>query len=336
MISTGFLQNLYCNVVYYHPTLGRLILARLLLSYWMYNIEILSEPWRRIRLSVEEIYMEVRMIRLLSLVENTAEKRGLLGEHGLAVWIEAGSRRVLFDTGQGLALPRNALELGIDLHHADAVVLSHGHNDHTGGLGGLFSSARKTRAYAHPGIYRRRFVRDPDGTCRESGIRDADAEAVRKNAAELVEILQPTEVMEGLFVTGPVPRLAEYEDTGGAFSLDRDCLQPDPIEDDQALFFESNAGVVVLLGCAHAGVVNTLEYVRSLTGGKPIHAVVGGMHLKNASRERLERTYEEFRRMDISRLHPGHCTGIRAVAELWQQFPGRCGSLSVGTRMEFP
>lgn len=275
------------------------------------------------------------MIRLLSLVENTAEKRRLLGEHGLAVWIETGSRRVLFDTGQGLALRPNAQELGIDLHQADAVVLSHGHNDHTGGLGGLFASARRTRVYAHPGIFRRRFVRDADGSCRESGIRDADAEAVRKNAAQLVETLKPMEVMEGLFATGPVPRLTEYEDTGGAFFLDRDCQQPDPIEDDQALFFESDAGIVVLLGCAHAGVINTLEHVRSLTGGKPIHAVAGGMHLKEASRERLERTYEEFRRMDISRLHPGHCTGIRAVAELWHLFPGRCGSLSVGTRMEF-
>jgi len=275
------------------------------------------------------------MIRVLSLVENTADRAGLLGEHGLAVWIEIGGRRVLFDTGQGLALLHNARALGVQLERTDAIVLSHGHYDHTGGLAAALNRAAKAKVYAHPEAFRPRFARDPNGRGRAVGIREADRDAAQHGPAGIVETTRPTEIVPGLFATGPVPRTTEYERTDGVFFLDGACRRPDPLNDDQALFFDAPDGVVVLLGCAHAGVINTLTCVQRLAKERPIHAVIGGMHLRGASPERIGRTIRAFGRMGVRRLRPAHCTGMRAVVEMWRRFPDRCGTWAVGTEMEF-
>ena len=152
---------------------------------------------------------------------------------------------------------------------------------------------------------------------------------------KVIETTQPTEIVRGLFATGPVPRKADCEQTSGPFFLDRACRQPDPLADDQALFFDTAPGIVALLGCAHAGVVNTLSYVQHLTNGRPIYAVIGGMHLRNASQERIESTLSAIEQMNIRCLRPAHCTGTRAVMEMWHRFPGRCDAWSVGAKMDF-
>ena len=146
---------------------------------------------------------------------------------------------------------------------------------------------------------------------------------------------KPPEVLDGIFVTGEISRQNTFEDTGGRFLLDASCTRPDPLLDGQALFFDTAQGLVVLLGCAHSGGVNTLEYVRHLTGGRPIHTVLGGMHLLNATSERRDQTLAAFRRFDIQRLAPAHCTGLPALARLWTAFPDRCSSCAVGTSLLF-
>jgi len=276
------------------------------------------------------------VIRVVSLVENTADKAGLLGEHGLAMWLEVGDRRVVFDTGQGLALVHNAHELGVPLHEVDAIVLSHGHYDHTGGLAAALEPAPRATVYAHPGAFRLRFKRDAEGGVRSIGMRDADRQAVQREGVQVVEALAPTMVAPGLFATGPVPRKTEYEESATeAFFADADCRRPDPLDDDQALFFDTDRGVAVLLGCAHAGAVNTLAYVQELTGGRPMYAVIGGMHLRAASQERISQTADALERMQVAHLRAAHCTGPRAVATLWNRFPDRCGAWSVGTSVTF-
>lgn len=273
--------------------------------------------------------------RITVLVENTAGGRGLLGEHGLSFWIEVGGKSILFDTGQGNVLLGNAQRLGIRLERLDAVVLSHGHYDHTGGLGDALRAARRATVYVHQAAFSPKYSRTPDGSAREIGMPQMDEQMIR-DMADLVLVDGPTEICEGLRLTGPIPHTNGFEDTGGPFFKDRACTEPDPLPDDQAAFIETLAGTVVILGCAHAGLINTLQCIQSLTNGRPIHTVIGGMHLLHASPERMERTVLQLHRMNVQRLLPCHCTGLPAIARLWNEFPGRCAACPVGTVLEAP
>jgi len=273
-------------------------------------------------------------IRITALVENTAG-HGLLGEHGLALWIETPAGAVLLDTGQGEVLLRNARALGTELPSAKAIILSHGHYDHTGGLPAAMSEARHARVFMHPAAIGPKFTRRPAGRLRNIGMPDTARKAVQQHAARVVWIERPTEVLPGLHATGPIPRVTEFEDTGGAFFLDADGLVPDTLVDDQAVWFDAPEGVVVLLGCAHAGVVNSVMYVRQLAGGRPIYAVVGGMHLLAASDIRMATTVAALREMDVQRVAMSHCTGFAAMARLYHELPGRCFHCTAGTRLEF-
>jgi len=276
-------------------------------------------------------------IRVTVLVENTAFGRHVRGEHGLAFWIEIGSERVLFDTGPGPeVLLHNAEHLGIELASADAVVLSHGHDDHTGGLEKVLRQARGVPIFLHPGALAQRFARRKDGEVHEIGAPcPLDEVFFRAHASSVAWTKEPTAITDELWVTGQVPRTSDYEDTGGNFYLDHTCDIPDPIEDDQAVYFDTRDGTVVLLGCGHAGVVNTLRYVQGLTGGRPIHAVIGGTHLVAASRNRMDRTVAALKELDVGILAPAHCTGARAQARIASEFPGRWEPCHVGARFEF-
>jgi 7,8-dihydropterin-6-yl-methyl-4-(beta-D-ribofuranosyl)aminobenzene 5'-phosphate synthase len=274
-------------------------------------------------------------VRITVLVENTAQGSGLLAEHGLAYWIEYGGRRVLFDTGQGGVIAGNAYRLGIPLYEVDEVVLSHGHYDHTGGLVHVLREDRPASVYAHPAALEPKYARNSDGTSRDIGMPYVSEQRLRKRKKRWVASEGPTEVLNGLTVTGPVPRRTDFEDTGGPFFLDARCERPDPLVDDQSLFFDTPAGIVLLLGCAHAGIINTLRYVRELTGARPIHAVLGGMHLQGASAERIRRTIEELRRFRLALVAPAHCTGFAATVGLHGALPGHCVPIHVGSTMEF-
>ncbi|MBN1395330.1 MAG: MBL fold metallo-hydrolase [Pirellulales bacterium] len=269
------------------------------------------------------------------LVENTAVGPGIIAEHGLAYWIQHGDRSILFDTGQGNALVGNAWRLGIRLEDAGAVVLSHGHYDHTGGLPDALRGDRPVDLFLHPAALERKFACDAAGSARDVGIPYASKQAAEKKSVHPQWTEEPTPITERLTATGPVPRVTEFEDTGGAFFLDQSCTNPDDLIDDQSLFFESREGVVILLGCAHSGVVNTMRYVRELTGGRPIHAVLGGMHLVQASPERLAETIEEFKRLEVPLIAPCHCTGDAAVAAFRAAFPDRCAACHVTSRFDF-
>jgi 7,8-dihydropterin-6-yl-methyl-4-(beta-D-ribofuranosyl)aminobenzene 5'-phosphate synthase len=275
-----------------------------------------------------------RTIRVTTLVEDTARDPDLLAEHGLAFWIEAGSSNILFDTGQGQALEHNASRLGISLQLTEAVVLSHGHYDHTGGLEHVLQASPVAKVYAHPAAFQAKYIRNSDGTAREIGIPFPDENKVREKPGRLIWTKEPAEICPGLFVTGQVPRVTDFEDTGGPFFLDKDCRQPDPLLDDQVMFFDSADGTMVLLGCAHSGVINTLRYVHGLTNNRPIHTVMGGMHLLSAGKKRLDKTVEQLQKLDVQRLLPAHCTGSAATLRLSNEFAGRCAPCSVGTVLE--
>ncbi len=264
--------------------------------------------------------------KITVLVENTAGGNGVLAEHGLAYFIEVGGEKDLFDTGQGMVLEHNAKRLGVDLHNLDALILSHGHYDHSGGVH-LVSSKK---VFAHPAVTDLKFSRNPNGGSHSVAMPELDRQALVAHP-EWIRVDAPVVLSNGLRLTGPIPRLTDFEDTGGAFFCDSDCTVSDDLPDDQALFFETQAGTIVVLGCAHSGIINTLHHIQTLTENRPIHTVIGGMHLLHADENRMNRTIEELRRLNVQRLMPCHCTGLPAIARMWNEFPGQCKPCFVGT-----
>jgi 7,8-dihydropterin-6-yl-methyl-4-(beta-D-ribofuranosyl)aminobenzene 5'-phosphate synthase len=274
-------------------------------------------------------------MRVTLLAENTAQSAGLTAEHGIAWWIELGTQRVLFDTGQGMVLGENARQLKLPLDRVDAIVLSHGHYDHTGGLLSVVCRTGTPVVYTHPAAFEPKYVVPRNGRARDVGIPAPCREALQTSAAHIVKTDRPTPVVDGLIATGPIPRRNAIEDTGGPFYLDAEGQRPDPLLDDQAVYAPTPHGTIILLGCAHAGVINTIQYVRQLTDEAPIHMVLGGMHLVNASRERLQWTIDQLRALDVHAFAPMHCTGLPATAMLWNALPNQFTQASVGSRFEF-
>lgn len=240
----------------------------------------------------------------------------LADEHGLAFWIESGDHRILFDTGQGKALPANIEALGIDLESADHVVLSHGHYDHAGALPYVLERATQAIVHMHPAAMESRFSIH-DGTVRSIGMFASALTALEAlPKARMVSVTEPVELVPGIGLTGPVPRLTDFEDTGGPFFCDPEGREPDPIIDDLSLWIDTPQGLVVCLGCAHAGVVNILMHIRQVTGRDRIDTIVGGMHLVTADEARLQATVAALREIAPRRIVPCHCTGDAAAATL--------------------
>jgi len=256
----------------------------------------------------------------------------LADEHGLAFWIESGDRKILFDTGQGRALPTNIEALGIDLEAADHVVLSHGHYDHAGALPYVLERATQAVVHMHPAAMEPRF-NIHEGYVRSIGLSAASLAALEAlPKARKSTVTETVELAPGIGLTGPVPRLTSFEDTGGPFFRDPYGDVPDPIIDDLSLWVDTPAGLMVCLGCAHAGVVNILTHIRQVTGRDRVDTIVGGMHLITADEARLQATVAALREIAPRRIVPCHCTGDAAtemlVSELGDMVtPGQSGQV---------
>jgi 7,8-dihydropterin-6-yl-methyl-4-(beta-D-ribofuranosyl)aminobenzene 5'-phosphate synthase len=276
------------------------------------------------------------MLRLTVLMENTVHRAGLVAEHGLCFHLQFRGQSVLFDTGQTDLAALNASRLGVELHQAGAIVLSHGHDDHTGGLPAMLAAAPQAKVFAHPAAFAPKYRRPAGSPARFIGMSEPAAHALRCHPVGVTSTRAWTQVADGVFATGEIPRGTTYEDTGGPFYLDADARRPDSIVDDQALVVDLGKSVVVLLGCAHSGVVNTLDYVAQHTGNKRVQAIIGGMHLGAASEERIEQTLARVHQAAPGVLMPMHCTGWPAMGRLWQAFPNSFRLGGVGTVVEFP
>ncbi|MCP3848788.1 MAG: MBL fold metallo-hydrolase [Gammaproteobacteria bacterium] len=273
----------------------------------------------------------IKTLTITQLVENTAVGSGLLGEHGNAFLIEADDYCLLFDTGQGLTLKHNAKQLNAPIKSIESIILSHGHYDHIGGLTEALDMTGPINLYLHPEALGTKFNQNG----RSIGAPTNDIAKIRSLTRQIIYTQKPTEITTGIHVTGEIPRTHKIEETGGPFYIDQKLNHTDSLVDDQALFIETYQGLVVLLGCGHSGVINTLEYIQSLSGGKPIRAVIGGMHLLNATSERLAFTGDNLENFSVHYLAPNHCTGLNAICDFNNRFPGVVHTSNVGSRHHF-
>ena len=232
-------------------------------------------------------------------------------EHGLALWLHWHGDDFLFDTGAGNALLPNLRQLHISPESITCIVLSHGHNDHTGGLQDLIPE----ETWFVPGLAISRCSRHSGKPIRDLSLPEAGRRVLQQTRQH--EVRTFTEIRPGLFLTGPIPRKSG-EDCGGPFFLDPEGTQPDLILDEQALL---TADGTLVQGCCHAGIINTLDYCRAQKPDIPVRTIIGGLHLLHASPERLERTAAAIRRHEIQTLVLLHCTGENSIRQLRQALP---------------
>jgi 7,8-dihydropterin-6-yl-methyl-4-(beta-D-ribofuranosyl)aminobenzene 5'-phosphate synthase len=275
-------------------------------------------------------------VKIITLSENTANY-GFLAEWGLSILVEVDGLRVLMDTGLSFSAVHNAQLMGIDLARVDRIVLSHGHADHTGGLREVLKIRGEVNVIAHPDIWAAKYVqRDDEAKEQYCGIPFSRVE-LESHGACFNLMREPVRIADHIMTTGEIPMLSVYEEIeSNLFVKEGDMLKPDKLADDLALIIDTDFGLVVILGCAHRGIVNTLRHAQSLTGKEPIYATIGGTHLLRASEERIERTIADLREMGIQRLGVSHCTGFHASARLAQEFGDAFFLNNAGTRLTLP
>jgi len=276
-------------------------------------------------------------LRITTLSENTAGKGDFLGEWGLSILLETGGTTILFDSGKSISAVYNADALNIDLAKISRIVLSHGHYDHTGGLRDVLRRiGKEVEVIAHPDIWHSKYARRKDEPDRYIGIPFQRRELESLGACfKLAK--EPVGITDNIMTTGEVPMVTDFEQIDeGLFVRDNSGWQPDKLLDDQALVVKTEAGLAVILGCAHRGMINTLYHAKQLTGVGKIHAVIGGSHLMNASEERLWQTIDALRGLRIQRMGLCHCTNLPAASLMAQEFGEIFFFNMAGTVIEIP
>ena len=281
-------------------------------------------------------------LRITTLCENTAGVVNVLAEFGWSVLVETDEVNILFDTGSSISVCHNADILGIDLSKVDKIVLSHGHFDHTGGLRQILRKMRKeVEIIAHPHVWAIRY------NCKDQRNRFTGIPFQRQELENFGAIFkltaEPTKITAGIMTTGEISMATDFEniaplkpDGSGWFIQEDAGLKPDKVLDDQALIINTELGLVVVLGCSHRGIINTLYHAQQLTGRKEIHTVLGGSHLIGASEERVRLTIAALKELRVQRLGLCHCTSLPVTARLAREFGDKFFFNNTGTVLELP
>ncbi len=278
------------------------------------------------------------VIKVTTLVENSVgENKILQGEHGISFFIEVGDpprHSILFDTGQSRKFIDNARLLGIDLTAIEKVVISHGHYDHSGGFRAFVETfGNDFELVVGQGFFQPKYAVDGE-KLRFLG-NDFDKSYLLDKSIRTTCLSQNrTEILPGIFALTNFSRLTPYEKANKRFRLfDGKDYQTDLFNDEIVLVLETKAGLVVLLGCSHPGPVNILKAITEQFE-KPLHCILGGTHLIDASEDRLNKTIQYLRNLDVSSLGISHCTGEHArsrLPETGKEIFHNC----TGTRLEF-
>lgn len=243
-----------------------------------------------------------------------------IGEWGFAALVEVDGQRLLFDTGQRPdTVLRNASELGIDLSNVTDLVITHNHGDHTAGLLTLRRELAKrnpralSRAHVAKGTF---FSRPTAGGADSNGLLPFRA-AYEASGGVFIEHDGPAQLLPAVTFTGPVPRTYPERNWSGTGQVRTpDGLVEDTVPEDSSVIVDTAGGLVVISGCGHAGMINTIEHARKVVRQAPIVAAVGGFHLFAASDAAIEWTASKLREFGLQQLLGAHCTGIEAVYRL--------------------
>ena len=276
-------------------------------------------------------------LRITTLSENTAGLGNFLGEWGLSILVEADGLNLLLDTGQSISAAHNADLLDVDLSRVNQIVLSHGHFDHTGGLFPVLRRIKKTvDIVAHPDIWADKYSGREGQDYRYIGI-PHHRHLLESLGANFKLTAEPTRISENIMTTGEIPMVTDFERVEPYLLVKEGSgFQPDEVLDDQALIINMEVGLVVLLGCAHRGIINTLHQAQKLTGVKKVYTVLGGCHLMDASEERIRLTTDALKEMGVQKLGVSHCTGLRAACHMAREFGESFFFNNAGTVISLP
>ena len=276
--------------------------------------------------------------RVTIVCDNSISRSGFVGEHGFSCLIERGDKKYLFDTGPGMSLPLNLKTLDMGLKGIDTVFISHGHYDHTGGLLWVMEQTDRIKVVAHPAVFSRHMRIDPAAP--EKTSRYIGSPASRKEleqAGAVFRFIDHTEeAAPGVwFITG-IDRDTAKTPSDARLALSGETgFMMDPIEDDASLLIETEGPPVLILGCAHAGVLNILAHVREKMGIGWLSAILGGTHLMFYGLKDLPHVIEEFERFSIDLVGVSHCTGFEAAVALSNHFGKRFAAASAGRSFSF-
>jgi 7,8-dihydropterin-6-yl-methyl-4-(beta-D-ribofuranosyl)aminobenzene 5'-phosphate synthase len=258
-----------------------------------------------------------------------------LAEWGQSIYFEADGKKILFDAGLGPSLVRNARVIGVDLSQIDALVLSHGHADHTGGLKDALEvqAQRPLPIIAHPGVWDKKYIHL--GGERFIGIPYA-RDYLEALGGEFRLTKEPLWVSENVVTSGEVPLKTDFERVDDNILIkENGGFTQDPLMDDVSIYIKTPEGLVVLLGCGHRGIINILSHGLHLTGLDRVRAVIGGTHLFMADEARVKKTIEALRGMALKEIGVSHCTGLEASLKLATAFEGRFFFNNAGTSREY-
>jgi len=269
--------------------------------------------------------IDINQLQIKTISENTAITPLVMAEWGLSMEISLDNQKILFDTGAGNIdlLRHNMMTMHVDPTEIDTLVLSHGHQDHTGGLRSFlmqraYKCNRDITIFCHPETLTDKYVKSPmPEAYRFFGCPFTAAEITRYNA-KFSFSAKPIHLTDTVMTSGEVPMTNDYEDVGLNFFIKKgaDYHLDTEMIDDLALLIKTNLGLIIILGCAHRGMINTIHHAKKISGIDDIFMVLGGTHLANATKERLDKTIAEIKSLKIQKVGVSHCTGFNSAAYL--------------------